>query len=160
LDTRTRVSAAQAALAGAVAWLALNALVYTAAPLLSVSLGTVAPFFGALLLPTADAGAQSRVGRAVLLAAAVVWGLMYARVEPRLPGRGFLRGLLFGALVWLGTALVLPVLGALHPVETAAQPGFLGFAWQGTRGVVLSILAHLGFGAALAALLHVQTRRL
>lgn len=160
METRTRVSPAQAALAGGVAWLALNALVYAAAPLLGVSRGAVAPFFGALLLPTADAGAQARVGRVLLLAAAVVWGLLYARVEPGLPGRRLLRGLLFGALVWLGTALILPLLGALHPVATAAQPGFLGLAWQGTRGVVLSILAHLAFGAALAALVRVQTRRL
>lgn len=156
-------------LAGAAAWLVLNATVYILAPVLGVSLDQVARFFGSLLAPGAATTAQMWVGRAVLLAAAIGWSLLYPSAAQHLPGAGWLRGVVYGAGIWLVTALALPLIGAIHPNPGAfppvpgaagvAFPGFLGVGFAGTSGLILSILAHLAFGATLGVLLGMRERR-
>jgi len=155
-------------LAGAAAWLVLNAVVYLLAPLLDVSPGTVARFFGSLVVPGAAATVQLWTGRAVVLGAALGWSLLYPAAARHLPGQGWLQGIVYGTGIWLLSALTLPLLGALHPSPGAlppapaaagvAFPGLLGLGFAGAAGLILSILAHQAFGATLGMLLAMQER--
>lgn len=144
-----------AALLGALAgWLALEA--YTA--LLGPPLGftpDLASLLGTLLLPAASRAATLWAGRVALLVVALLWGVVYTRVYGSLPGAGWARGALFGAGVWLvASTLLLPLLGALHPLVRAGQqvdPGLLGLGLGGARALLFSLGEHLLFGAILGA---------
>lgn len=141
------------ALAGAVlGWLALVAFVYAASPFFGIRPGSIAGFLGSLV--TGRTGpATEWVGRGVLLAVALAWGALYRFVRPSLPGPEWARGLVYGLGLWLVSgAVLLPVLGVLHPVAGAGgveRPGLLGFGFGGLPGVLMSILAHAVFGLVL-----------
>lgn len=144
MEVRSRVSQAQTLAAGAAAWLALNAFVYIAAPLLGLSMGPVASFFGGLLLPASASPAQAWAGRVVLLLAALGWSLLYRVVGPHLPRPAWVRGVLYGAFIWLASVLVLPL---------------IGFRLGRAAALALSALAHGVFGVTLAAISEVQAQR-
>jgi hypothetical protein len=63
----------------------------------------------------------ARIGAGVIIG--VVWGLFYAAVEERVWGVGFLKGIVFGAAVWL--------LGGLP----TALNNFLAFEFRGLTGL-------------------------
>lgn len=163
MQTRGRVfPRAETVTAAVVAWLALNAFSYAAAPLFGISFGLVGAFFGSLLFPGSSPVTQVWVGRALFLVAAVIWSVVYRRVQPLLGGPGWFRGLVFGAAVWVVTGLLLPLLGAVHPLGAnafgaaaagVAYPGWFGVGFDGGAGVALSVLAHLVFGMTLGVLL-------
>lgn len=169
---RSRISVGRALGAGAAAWLALNAFAYIAAPLFGVSFGVTARFFGGFLLPGAAAGATAlpSVGRIVFFGAALLWSLVYRGVVHYLPGPGWVRGLAFGAAIWLVSGLLLPLFGAIHPNLTAVLPpgsaagqasfpGLFGLGFAGASGVALSVLAHAVYGGTLGAIAGVQASR-
>lgn len=63
----------------------------------------------------------ARIGAGVIIG--VIWGLFYAAVEERVWGVGFLKGIVFGAAVWL--------LGGLP----TALNNFLAFQFEGLTGL-------------------------
>jgi len=63
----------------------------------------------------------ARIGGGVIIG--VVWGLFYAAIEERVWGVGFLKGIVFGAAVWL--------LGGLP----TALNNYLAFEFQGLTGL-------------------------
>jgi hypothetical protein len=73
----------------------------------------------------------------------VVWGLVYAAIEPRLKGPPLVRGLVFGGIVWTAVAIVAAV--ALLP---ALANGLLG-PTLGLQGPLATLLLHLLFGVVL-----------
>jgi hypothetical protein len=163
MDTRNRVSVrGETLVTGIVAWLALNAFTYAFAPLFGISFGTVSRFFGSILFPGSAAAVQAWAGRALFLGAAIGWSLVYRWARVYLSGPGWLRGLVFGTGVWVTSALVLPLFGAMHPLNgggfpTAPSPGgvpypcFFGLGFDGGAGVALSLIGHQVFGATLGA---------
>lgn len=152
-------------MAGIVAWLTLNAFAYLAAPIFGLSFGPVAQFFGSLLLPNALISTQTWVGRAMFLAAALGWSLLYRRIGNNLPGTGWVQGLVFGIGIWIATAILLPLIGAVHPlsglfgtIPGMSDPGLFGFGFAGSAGVTLSVVSHLVFGATLGVLVGSRVR--
>lgn len=74
------------------------------------------------------------------LVMAVVYALM---IEPRLPGRPFSKGLVYGAVVWCFNAfLVLPLIGE----------GIAGSRNVNTVGLIVFAVAHMTFFLALSML--------
>lgn len=127
METRSRAYVrGETLVVGVVAWLALNAFVYVAAPLFGISIDFVGRFFGSLLVPRAAHVTQLWVGRALFLAAAIGWTALYRWVRTVFSGPGWLRGLLFGTAIWFVTALVLPLFGAVHALSGSAFGGFAG----------------------------------
>lgn len=160
--TRNRTALrAETLVAGVVAWLALNAFAYLAAPLFGLSFGEVGRFFGSLLLPGVSAAGQLWTGRALFLLAALVWAFVYRWARPSLSGPAWLRGFVFGSAIWVVSGLLLPLLGAVHPLSgsfTAGAgggtfPGLFGLGFDGGAGVVLSLLSHQVFGVTVGLLL-------
>lgn len=165
METRSRTSlGGETLVVGVVAWLALNAFVYAAAPLFGISIDLAGRFFGSLLFPRAGDALQLWAGRALFLGAAIGWSFLYRWARTVLAGPGWLRGLLFGTAIWFVSALVLPLFGAVHPLSgsafgpvvgqgSVAFPGFLGLGFDGGAGVALSLLSHQVFGVTLGALM-------
>lgn len=157
LETRIRISAWEAVIAGVAAWGVLNVFAYAAAPLFGITFGTTAPFFGSFLFPGASATARIWIGRALFFGAAVGWSFVYRRLGGSLPGTDYVRGFLFGTAIWVASALLLPIFGALHPAGgTIHQPGLFGLDWRGTSGLVLSVLAHQVYGITLGIVTAMQ----
>jgi len=74
-----------------------------------------------------------------VLTGTVLWGLLFGAVAPRFQGDPALKGILVGALIWVGTiALILPLLGA----------GFAGMDYGQTTPAVLLVM-HLAYGSVL-----------
>lgn len=94
-------------------------------------------------------------GRAVLLAFALLWAALYSRVRAVLPGPEWARGLLYGAGVWLVSALLLiPLAGWVNGTVDPGRAGWLGpvsVGYAGAGGLALSFAAHLVYGLILSA---------
>jgi hypothetical protein len=87
----------------------------------------------------------------------VALALVYLQgVAPRLGGEPWLRGAVFGLLVWVALLLVgLPLFDALDPlVENGlmAAPGFLAMN-LGLSGALMLLVGHLVYGAILGGLI-------
>lgn len=163
MHVRNRVSLGEALAVGGAAWLALNVTVYALARLLNVPVGEAGRFLGSFLFPDSASTAQLWAGRAVFLAAALGWSLLYPAVAVHLPGPGWFRGAVFGAGIWLVSTLILPLVGAFHPgvgqLFSSGSgsmgipfPGLFGLGFAGSAGVALSVLAHQAFGITLGTL--------
>ena len=69
--------------------------------------------------------------------------IVYAAIEPGLPGRWWARGLIYAMLIWLiNASIVLPLLGE----------GFAGWRNLTPTGMVAFAMAHTAFFIVLAAL--------
>ena len=82
---------------------------------------------------------------ALHLAAGLVWALIYAYIaEPRLPGPGWIRGILFSIVPWILSLIVfLPVVGG----------GFFASALNaGPLPIIGNLVLHLVYGATLGLL--------
>lgn len=135
------------------------------ATLLLSGLLNVAPAFGFpdLAIPqlvgglfTADPQAAFWIGFTLFfLTGALVFPLLLFLLWTFLPGRpvGFrgaaLKGLLWGALLWAVSGLLLPALAALNRIEGLEDPGFFALG-AGLLGALGSLLGHLAYGLALA----------
>lgn len=87
------------------------------------------------------------------LVAGAVFGVLYAEIMEHLGRAGWAVGLGIGGLHALLAGLILPLLGAIHPLVqtgTLAPPGLLG-SGMGAGGGILFILLHLMFGAIVGA---------
>lgn len=120
--------------------------VYLVSRLVGLGLGDAARFVGGYVDGSGDG--SLRLGRVILFAMAPVWGLVYGYVRPLLPGSETQRGLLFGALVWLlSTVLLFPLLALFHPAPgIAEEPGLGGMGFGGFQALLVSLTAHLLFG--------------
>jgi len=81
---------------------------------------------------------------AVHLTVGVLWAVVYAYYfEPRLPGAGWLRGLVFAFIPWvLSLVVFMPVVGG----------GFLGFALgAGPLPIIGNVILHTIYGMSLGA---------
>lgn len=84
------------------------------------------------------------------IAAGLMMALVYAAIEPALPGRWWTKGLLYALIVWLLNAVVvLPLLGE----------GFAGTESLTGAGIMTFALAHTAFFLVLAGLYHPRHRR-
>lgn len=94
-------------------------------------------------------------GRGVLLAFALLWAALYSRVRSALPGPEWARGLLYGAGIWLVSALLLiPLAGWVNGTVDVGRAGWLGpisIGYAGMGGLALSLGAHLVYGLVLSA---------
>lgn len=164
-----RISSGEALVLGIAGWLALNVFLRAAAPLFGLSFAVTANFFGSFLLPRAGGKVQMAMGMALYLAAVVGWSFAYRQLRPRLPGTGWVQGLLFGTGAWFVIALLLPVLGWLHPAGVQRiflgpgplglpYPGFLSLGFAGVSGLALALLAHQVLGITLALVTDVMER--
>ena len=78
------------------------------------------------------------------VAAGLMVALVYAAIEPALPGRWWAKGLFYALLVWLLNApVVLPLLGE----------GFAGARSLTSIGMITFALAHIAFFLVLARLI-------
>ena len=144
-DTATRPDYAKGLLAGLIVTAVLSLLMLTGSALL------VAPGFDLIDLAAAALGmpGEALVGWAAhFLVGTVAWGLLYAALEPRLPGEPWVRGALFGVLVWLLMMLALMPLAGRRPFGLDA----------GAAVPAMALLLHLVFGAALG-LIYALLRR-
>jgi len=143
-----RVVPAGRVLAGALmAGLVQSVLVYAVAAAVGLRVGEAASFLGSLA--GRDTTTARWVGLSLFWVMALVWGMLYPRLAAFLPGSPGLRGLLYGALVWLvSTGIIWPILGAIPTVgsHAAAEPGVLGLGFGGWRAALTSAVAHLGYG--------------
>ncbi len=111
------------------------AFMYLAAPIFGARLGDFAPMVATRLGMTATSAPALSVGILSLLAAAVIWGLIYSPVRSAVPGPDWAVGLGYGAVIWLvGRWIVLPILGIS----------------ANTGSMALTLAAHLVFGLVLA----------
>lgn len=77
------------------------------------------------------------------IVAGLMMALVYAAIEPALPGRWWTKGLLYALMVWLlNAAVVLPLLGE----------GFAGVGGLTWVGILAFALAHTAFFLVLAGL--------
>lgn len=160
---RDRISSGETLVLGVAGWLALNVFLRVAAPLLGLSFNVTANFFGSFVLPRASSMVQMVMGLALYLAAAIGWSFAFRQIYERLPGSGWVRGLLFGTGAWFVTALLLLVLGWLHPAGVSwvalgpgamglPYPGFMSLGFADLAGLALALLAHQVLGVTFGLL--------
>lgn len=151
-DQRTTLR--QWLLAGAAAWIGLNAFVHLGARFLDLVPQRLALFVGGGLTGASEA-VVLWTGRIVLLTAALLWAALYARLRERLPGPEWARGILYGLAVWVVSAMVLlPLAGWLNGTVAFGSSGWIGLigiGYAGYPGAALSLGAHLVYGLVLAA---------
>ena len=144
-DPTTRPDYANGLLAGLIVTAVLSLLMLTGSALL------VVPGFDLTDLAAAALGAPGEplVGWAAHLAVGTLaWGLLYAAPEPRLPGEAWIRGALFGVLMWLLMRVALMPLAGRRPFGLEA----------GAMVPAMALVLHLVFGAALG-LIYALLRR-
>jgi hypothetical protein len=151
-----RPSLVLATLGGAVATVLLSALLF-----LSPAFGFPFVDFPRLAggVFVADAAAAFWLGYAIFfLGGWLVFPLLFTLAWPMLPGgrevglrNGLVKGLAWGAILWVLSGLALPVLGWLNQAGSIGNPGFfaLGAGLLATAGV---LLGHLVYGAALGVI--------
>ncbi|MBI3967760.1 MAG: hypothetical protein HY329_19140 [Chloroflexi bacterium] len=85
----------------------------------------------------------------------VVLAWLYAALYRYLPGPPWVRGTVWGIGLWLlSQAVVMPLLGSVHPQITAGQmpaPGFFTLN-LGVLAPIGSLIGHLVYGATLGAI--------
>lgn len=130
----------------------MTACMYVVAAILGIQLGDTVRFLGSLFTPMA--AGQRWVGGSILGIMALVWGWLYPRVRPSLPGSGWRAGLYYGLLVWLlSTVAIFPLIAWFHPAVAAAQvpaPGLLAFGF-GYKAAAASLLVHALYGIVLGS---------
>jgi hypothetical protein len=133
------LAALPVALAGGfAATLVFTLLSYYAAPVLTGFPLDVAAYFADKLGGNAMLGSMAHY-----VAGTIGFPLGYLAARPFLPESWPARGLLWGAMLWLGAMLVVfPLTGA----------GFFMSAMVGTSAVFASLIGHLVYGLVLAAL--------
>lgn len=143
---------------GLIAGIVWIAAVYALAPFFSTQTGAFSRLTGGLLVPPAADGVATAFGLAILLGISVGWALVYRFVRPRLPGRGWVNGAVYGALIWLvGAVLLLPwmyaLVNAAGGTASLPAPGRFGIGFGGLSSALLALTAHIIYGSVLAALI-------
>ncbi len=121
--------------AGVTATLGMAAMTMFVAPLMGVHMDIATSLAGMMRMPWA-AGLAAH-----FMLGIIVFPLAFAFVfADRVPGSSAIRGLIFGAVLWLMMeAAVMPMLGA----------GFFGVNGPGMMGAAAALMAHLVYGAIL-----------
>jgi len=145
--------------ASAIAGLAQIATVHVLQPVLGTERGVFSRFVASALRldegAIAAAPAVSLPGVALLLAVAVLWGILFRVVAP---AGNAVTGVAYGLAIWLiGALVLLPLLGALG--YGGPGPGFLGTGFSGARSAFVAAAAHAVYGGLLGAMLGGPTRR-
>ncbi len=89
------------------------------------------------------------VGTLMHLANGAALGALYTRVAPRLPGPGWLRGIIFAEVE---NAALWPALLLLERVHPGFRSGEIA-SYNRPRAALLEVTRHLAYGATLGALL-------
>jgi uncharacterized protein DUF6789 len=133
------VSAGKAIVGGVVATATMTLMMYVLAPMILGGPMDIAGMLGAML------GGSWGLGMAMhVLNGALIFPLIYAFVLSRvLPGEAWLKGTLWGAILWLvAQTVVMPVMGA----------GLFSAHAGGPMAAVASLMGHLVYGALLGAI--------
>ncbi|MBX6378378.1 MAG: hypothetical protein IRY95_07495 [Clostridia bacterium] len=115
----------------------MMATVYALAPLVGARTGDFAPAVGRALAVSGP-GLTTATGLGILLAMALVWGIIFYSVTPHIRGLPALplAGVAYGLAAWaVGNWALLPLLGLP--------------AWAATETAVLPVVAHAAFGVIL-----------
>ena len=125
-------------LGGLVATIAMTIFLYFVMPTLRHS-----PLdLGALIGDMLDVGWAAGIAIHFLLGALLFPVIFVAFIYPRLPGRPWLKGLLWGAMLWVvAEAIAIPI----------AHGGFFHVAAGGTRAALGFLIGHLLYGVVLGA---------
>ena len=121
--------------AGVAATVVMTAMMLFVAPMMGIHMDIAASMAGMMGMPWI-------LGLAVhLMMGAIVLPILFAMlVVDRLPGNALMKGLLFGAILWLMMEFVMmPMMGE----------GFLGLNGPGMIGALAALMAHLVYGAIL-----------
>jgi uncharacterized membrane protein YagU involved in acid resistance len=129
---------ARLVLAGVAATVVMTAMMMFVAPMMGVHMDIAASLSGMMGLPWAAGMA------AHLMIGVLVFPLVFSfALANRLPGNSVVRGILFGAVLWLMMEVaVMPMLGA----------GFFGLNGPGMMGAAAALMAHLVYGAILGSI--------
>ncbi|MEO6783472.1 MAG: DUF6789 family protein [Bradyrhizobium sp.] len=134
-------------LAGFVATIVLSAIM-----LMKQAMG-VMPQLNPIEMITTMAGASTPlvgwIGHFVI--GAILWGVIYAWLDPRLPGPHWIRGMIFATGAWfIMMVIMMPMAGA----------GFFGAnLGLGMKAPVATLMLHWIYGAVLGGVYHASTRR-
>lgn len=130
---------ARALLAGLVATAAMTFIAYFVAPIMLGHPMDIAHMLSGLMGGSWAAGMMIHLTNGV-----VVFPLIYSIIMSRfLPGAPWLKGILWGLLLWLGLEIVvLPMMGA----------GVFNSNEGGAKAVMAALVAHLIYGVMLGAL--------
>ncbi len=121
--------------AGVAATVVMTAMMMFVAPMMGIHMDIAASLAGMMHMPWI-------LGLIVhLMLGAIVFPMLFAMmVEERLPGNVLMKGILFGAILWLVMEFaVMPMMGE----------GFLGLNGPGMIGAVAALIVHLVYGAIL-----------
>ncbi len=121
--------------AGVAATVVMTAMMMFVAPMMGVHMDIAASLAGMMHMPWV-------LGLAVhLMLGAIAFPILFAaQVADRLPGNALMKGILFGAMLWLVMEFaVMPTMGE----------GFLGLNGPGMMGAAAALMAHLVYGAIL-----------
>jgi uncharacterized membrane protein YagU involved in acid resistance len=128
----------RAIIGGAVGTALFTAMMYFVAPMMTGRAMDIAAMLGSMM-----GGSWALGMMAHLVSGIVVFPLIYILgVAPRLPGAPWLRGIVWGIVLWLFAQLVmLPAMGS----------GFFGAKAGGMPSVISALLGHLVYGVVLGA---------
>lgn len=133
------IKISRAILGGVVGTVLLTSMMYFVAPAMTGRAMDIAGMLGSMM------GGSWALGMMVhIVNGALMFPLIYAFiVSQRLPGPPWLRGMLWGATLWmLAQMVVMPLMGA----------GFFSAHAGGMGPVIASLLGHLVYGLALGAM--------
>ena len=151
-----KANVSRAMLAGLAATLAMTMMMY-AAPLMGMPKMDIAAMLGSLVnggeMPAPMSGPWWMGMMMHFVHGVVIFPLLYAYLLYRvLPGSDWVRGMLWGVILWLvAQMMVMPMMGMGFFSSAAPQP---------TMAVLGSLMGHLIYGAILGALAGAQAARL
>ncbi len=144
---------ARAVVAGVIAT-AVMTLLMMMAPKMGMPEMPIARMLGSMFFPIERAMVPGMIIHFMMGGA--VFGLAYAwLLEPRLPGPSAVRGLIYGAILWIVAGLMMPVVGLMHPLIKAGQmpsPGLFMIGMGGMMAVMGSLMGHLLYGVVLGGI--------
>lgn len=152
-DGTAGVNVGSAILAGFVGTLAITALMY-GGPVMGFPRMDIATMLGTMFV--ADMNTAFWLGMGIhFMMGSVILALIYAAIYRFLPGEPWLRGAIWGFVLWImAQAVVMPMMGVIHPMIASGQmptPGFFSLN-MGIMAPIGSLIGHLVYGAILGAL--------
>lgn len=137
------VRLSKAILGGAIGTMLLTLMMYFVAPAMTGRAMDIAGMLGSMI------GGSWALGMTVHIAnGTLVFPLLYSFIVYQwLPGAPWVRGMLWGGVLWiLAQIVVMPMMGA----------GFFSTHTGGMKSVIASLVGHLVYGLALGAIARVQ----
>ncbi len=133
-----RSKAGKLILAGFIATIVITVMMYFIAPMMGRNMD-IAQMLGSKM------GSSWNLGMFVhFVLGSVIFSLIYGYFLYKiLPGQPWIKGICFGIILWLlAQVIVMPMMGA----------GFFSVDMGGMKAVILSLIAHIAYGATLGGI--------